>query len=184
MHTGRLSLMTLCYPRVTFLHFLEASDAKKFYCVETVASATAGVAGALPPAMHKFIWNWTPGFAGSSPPGLNYKYKDLGISVSSCVESNTLTSPYLLPTPPLLNHNVDTVSTCRDHCCKWIRLVTATHNDTEHHMSRKRIPLPWIMTFSLTSFFILSGIHNFWNGPPNRGPEYHWLKPYHSIHTR
>ena len=43
-----ISKMTLCYTRITFL---DASDARKFYCLEIVAPATAGVAGALPPAM-------------------------------------------------------------------------------------------------------------------------------------
>ena len=48
LHTGRQSLMTLCYPRVTFL---DASDRRKFYCSKIVAPAMAGVAGAFPPAM-------------------------------------------------------------------------------------------------------------------------------------
>ena len=44
MHIGWQSLMMLCYTRVTFL---DASNARKFYCLEIVATAMAGVAGAL-----------------------------------------------------------------------------------------------------------------------------------------
>ena len=49
VHIGPQSLMTLCYPRVKFL---DASAARKFYCLEIVAPVMAGVAGALSPAMH------------------------------------------------------------------------------------------------------------------------------------
>ena len=53
VHTGRQSLMTLCYTHVTFL---DASNTRKFYCLEIVAPAMAGVAGVLRSPSHAVGW--------------------------------------------------------------------------------------------------------------------------------
>ena len=49
VHYGRQSLITAFY--YTWFAFLDVRDTRSLYCLEIVAPAMAGVAGALPPAM-------------------------------------------------------------------------------------------------------------------------------------